>query len=320
MKIKILLFTTALVCAVLGLLFLINSRTERQGAVAFMALSRYNNKVAVIGGKLLIFGGLRNVRNKAEQIEEYDFSTGRLTLRKAVMKTMQHCFAVAAARGKVYLIGSDQKGSVEEYDPDRDVTVSRKPSAVWRNDVAAAGLNGRIYVAGGFLNGKATGMLEEYDPETETWKRCAAMPTPRGGLGLVVLQGKIYAIGGSDEKGGSAAVEEYDPSADRWQVRAPMRHTRTFFGAAVAENTLLAFGGQKNSQEIEFLQTVEEYSPDTNSWTEKEPLPYRLGCMDVGIYKDKAYVCGGLTLARAIKAVAWPGDIGARQIMEYPIR
>jgi hypothetical protein len=54
-----------------------------------------------------------------------------------------------------------------------------------------------------------------------------------------------------------------------------------------------------------------------NSWAEWERLPYKLGCIYIESLKAKVYVCGGMTLARVVKAIIWPGNMGARYIMEY---
>ena len=62
---------------------------------------------------------------------------------------------------------------------------------------AAVGLNGKLYVIGGFLEGwTPTDEVHEYDPASDRWQRLAALPTTRGALAAAVLDGKIHAVGG----------------------------------------------------------------------------------------------------------------------------
>ena len=54
------------------------------------------------------------------------------------------------------------------------------------------GLNGKLYVAGGFVEGwTPTDEMHEYDPASDRWRRLAALPTPRGALAAAVLGGRI---------------------------------------------------------------------------------------------------------------------------------
>src|SRR5207244_2077421 len=95
--------------------------------------------------------------------------------------------------------GFDQAGFANEaYDPATDSWTIRAPLPRPLNHPAAAGLNGRLYVMGGFDNGtgRPVASLYEYDPATDTWAERAPMPTARGALAAATLGGLIYAVGG----------------------------------------------------------------------------------------------------------------------------
>jgi N-acetylneuraminic acid mutarotase len=71
-----------------------------------------------------------------------------------------------------------------------------------RGGIAAAVLEGKIYVFGGEGQGTVFGEVEVYDPQQNSWRTCTPMPTPRHGLGAVAIGGRIYVIGGSWGPGG----------------------------------------------------------------------------------------------------------------------
>ena len=102
--------------------------------------------------------------------------------------------------------------------------------------------NGKLYVIGGWGEGKARGANYEYDPATDKWTKKKSMPRPAHHAALAAANGKIYVCGGfvAPEKTpvpiGAAwepidDVWEYDPAADSWKALAPLPGKR---GSAVA--------------------------------------------------------------------------------------
>ena len=56
--------------------------------------------------------------------------------------------------------------------------------------------NGKLYVIGGWGDGKARGVNYEYDPATDKWTKKQPMPRPAHHAALAAVNGKIYAFGG----------------------------------------------------------------------------------------------------------------------------
>jgi hypothetical protein len=69
-----------------------------------------------------------------------------------------------------------------------------------RGGLAAAALNGRMYVFGGEIPG-VYAQNEEYNPATNTWRTMAPMPTPRHGIGAASVGDSIFIIGGAPVQG-----------------------------------------------------------------------------------------------------------------------
>src|SRR5580704_5655480 len=54
---------------------------------------------------------------------------------------------------------------------------------------------GKMYVIGGWGEGKARGVNYEYDPATDKWTKKKSMPRPTHHAALATYNGKIYACG-----------------------------------------------------------------------------------------------------------------------------
>lgn len=219
--------------------------------------------------------------------------------RVADMPTARCCFAATGVDGKIYAIGgrtgplsipSSTVNVVEEYNPLTDAWRTRAPMPTPRTELAdaAAVVNGRIYVFGGYDGSDTTSVVEEYDPVTNTWRSRTPMPTARERVATAVVNGKIYVIGG---KGGGTyvtTVEEYDPVTDSWRSRVPMPTARYDLAAAVVNGKIYAIGGWNGH----YIAIVEEYDPATNSWQSRAPMPTGRGAAVVAL-NGKIYAIGG---------------------------
>lgn len=174
----------------------------------------------------------------------------------------------------------------------------RPPLPTPRAGLAAAELNGKLYVLGGY-NGVHTyeNTLEEYDPTTNRWTSRAPMPTARWGLGLAAIGGKLYAIGGSRTAGQVGTLEVYDPATDTWTTKTPMPTVRLSPGVAVVNGVLYVIGGWVNNggpnTHLGRLSTVEAYDPATDRWTTKAPMPTPRYALGVAAVDGVIYAIGG---------------------------
>jgi N-acetylneuraminic acid mutarotase len=123
---------------------------------------------------------------------------------------------VAAMEGLLFAIGGRRDGSDarnlavnEAYDPTNDRWEERASMPTARSGIAAAALNGQIFVFGGEAPSETFSNVEAYDPGTNEWSVYARMPTARHGLGAVVVGRSIYVIAGGPMPGASeSAVNE----------------------------------------------------------------------------------------------------------------
>lgn len=190
-----------------------------------------------------------------------------------------------------------------QAEPDRGTWRTAAPMPTKRTEVAAATLDGTIYVVGGFekpslgnvMNFAITPSVEVYDPTTDRWISKAPLPVGLHHVGIGVAGGRLYVIGGYSKSGLSvwnpvATVYAYDPEADAWTERAPMPTARGALSVTEHGGKLYAIGGYdrktNNAQ-------VEVYDPARNTWTTVASLPTPRDHLASATIDGKIYAIGG---------------------------
>jgi N-acetylneuraminic acid mutarotase len=169
-----------------------------------------------------------------------------------------------------------------------------------RGRLAAAAVNGKIYVVGGtsdFYN--ALKRCEEYDPVADSWDTNKAdMPTARQFLSAITWRDAlIYAIGGDGGTGASTAlstVEMYDPVANTWTTADSLFTARRSHASGIINDDIFVAMGWTG----EYLQSMEKgLVQDTNPsriiWTEVENAPYGASRVAGTSYQGHFYITGG---------------------------
>src|SRR5689334_24674915 len=84
-------------------------------------------------------------------------------------------------------------------------TFAQVPTSPWKKgapfpepdeELYGVAVNGKLYVIGGWGEGKARGANYEYDPATDKWTKKKSMPRPAHHAALAAYNGKIYVCGG----------------------------------------------------------------------------------------------------------------------------
>ena len=190
-----------------------------------------------------------------------------------------------------------------QLEQDRGTWRTAAPMPTKRTEVAAAALDGKIYVVGGFekpslgnmMNFAITPSVEMYDPVTDQWTSKASLPIGLHHVGIGVVDRRLYVIGGYTKSGLSvwdpvATVHAYDPATDRWTERASMPTARGALSVMEHEGKLYAIGGfdrkANNAQ-------VEVYDPVRNVWTTGASLPTPRDHLAAATIGGKVYAIGG---------------------------
>lgn len=143
--------------------------------------------------------------------------------------------ALAAANGKLYLIGGDPDGTlVRVYDPGSNTWSMGPPVPTARQLSATAVIGATIYVIGTHVNGSEARSVEAYDAIANTWTTKAFLLKGRSGAVAGVINGRIYVVGGRwmDFDGSPLHdAEEYNPSTNSWQSLNALTSIAHFVGA-----------------------------------------------------------------------------------------
>jgi peroxiredoxin/N-acetylneuraminic acid mutarotase len=204
--------------------------------------------------------------------------------------------------------------------------LAQMPTSPWKKaapfpepdeELYGVACNGKMYVIGGWGDGKARGANYEYDPASDSWTKKKPMPHPAHHAALASLDGKIYVSGGfvppqnSQIPIGGAwqpvnELWEYDPAADSWKALASMPTKRGAAVAAEAGGKIYVIGGAttvEGSKDPFFtflgpsqvLSTNEVYDPATNKWESRKPMGVPRNHAFAGAVNGNIYVIGGRT-------------------------
>jgi N-acetylneuraminic acid mutarotase len=178
-------------------------------------------------------------------------------------------------------------------------------------------VNGKLYVMGGWDNGKARGANYEYNPATDKWTKKSPMPRPAHHAALASVNGKVYVMGGFVPPKDTAIplggawepidnAWEYDPAADSWKPLPPVPGKRGSAIAAEVGGKIYVIGGattMEGSKDPFFtffgparvLSTNDVYDPATNKWESRAPMSVPRNHAFSGVVNGKIYVIGGRT-------------------------
>jgi N-acetylneuraminic acid mutarotase len=262
---------------------------------------RQENGVVELNGEIYVIGGFDETQAIVSEVEAYDSATN--TWRQAAsIPTPLHHVNVAAARGRIYVVGALRNpefiatGITLEYDPAANTWTQRTPmpAGTERGASAVAALNDLIYVAGGLRNGASVDDFSVYDPASDTWQNLQNMPTARDHFVGAPAGGRFFGIGGRNQSGLRAEVEIYDPQSATWSAGSPMPTARGgCMGAAVNGRIFVVGGEGASAATAGVFNNNEAYDPSANSWTTLESMARpRHGTGAVGL-NGALYVPGG---------------------------
>uniref|UniRef100_A0A3B3YEV2 BTB domain-containing protein n=1 Tax=Poecilia mexicana TaxID=48701 RepID=A0A3B3YEV2_9TELE len=198
--------------------------------------------------------------------------------------------------------GNMDSNTLDCYNPMNNCWHPCAPMSVPRNRIGVGVIDGMIYAVGGSHGCIHHNSVERYDPERDQWQLVAPMLTRRIGVGVAVINRLLYAVGGFDGANRLSSCECYYPEKDEWRTMAPMNTVRSgagkeggggekllcndklcelryveiftfhikklyfsLLGVCALGNQIFVMGGYDGNT---FLDSVESYDPETDSWSE----------------------------------------------------
>jgi N-acetylneuraminic acid mutarotase len=214
--------------------------------------------------------------------------------RVAPMLHRRSAHAVVSTGDAIYAIGGTGVGGpvldVERFDGTKWVDETRLPGE-GLNAPAAAFLNGKIYVIGGFegLSNRPTDKVLIYDLATHGWSEGPPLIAPRGGHAAIVLGGKIHVLGGGNSESTIADHSVFDPETNRWSELKRLRRAKGSVAAVLFSGKIVAIGGRSGSFDF---GDVDVYDAARDTWSAGPKIGAR-GTAGAAVYRGAVYVFGG---------------------------
>ncbi|KAL5004783.1 hypothetical protein ScPMuIL_018239 [Solemya velum] len=220
------------------------------------------------------------------------------------MPQPRHHHAVAVLGGFLYVAGGESTNdhcspvkTVFRFDPRNKTWLQVACMNYSRQSFQMAVLHGHIYALGGRINkNESLDSVERYDPSKDVWNEVASLSIARRCIAVSTLNGRLYAVGGSGNNVIYSRVERYNPFEDKWECRKSTNVPRFSAHLITVHTRLYLLGGATidASGNIKCLDTIETYTPSTDTWVLlcglKSPKRAEFGCTLVG---DRIYMCGG---------------------------
>jgi len=224
---------------------------------------------------------------------------------------------VAAVAGQMYVFGGHMEpelvatGKMFAYDPHEDAWSAKADAPEALSHVSAAVVDDRyIWVAGGFVGqhpGVGIRASYRYDTVDDCWDDGPPLPDIRASGGFTAMQHRLHYFGGV---GADRSTNHDDHwvldlnTATGWERASPVPAARTHAATAVQGDMIYAIGGHYGHDvpgrpgEIDRqpdLDFVHRYEPESDSWHEVAPLPYRRSHCEPGtfVHDGRIYCVGG---------------------------
>lgn len=158
-----------------------------------------------------------------------------------------------------------------------------------RSEIAAAEVDGRLYVGGGFhASGSDLASVEMFDPAVGFWQAVAPLPRGLNHLGITGLSGVLYVAGGSVGPTPATSLYAYEPASDRWTTRADMPLRRSAHVLVAVDQRLYVVGGVGDQPGVTLA-----YDPDRDAWETRQPIPTPREHLSAATAGGWIYVVGG---------------------------
>ncbi|MEG0728110.1 MAG: hypothetical protein RR420_00670 [Anaerovoracaceae bacterium] len=238
--------------------------------------NNFVNCSTIVNDKIHLFLSAKSGYSSRPPIIHYSYKlTTRDLLVESPMSINIKTTETECVNNKIYILGgvavNDASADVvvaevKEYNLD---TKTITPKANMSGAKFAFGLsvvNANIYIFGGYNNVSNMSTVEMYNTNSDTWSAKTPIPIATRFSSAVTIGEKIYVTGGYTNTY-ILDNNEYDTVSNTWTVKAPVTITGKLKSVVVG-GKIYALESQSNTN-----IAVEEYSPATNTWSEKRSLP-----------------------------------------------
>ena len=249
---------------------------------------------------VLVIGGLHFIANSQEHGWEQmsSMNTARGTVAYCVIDNKIYVFGGYSVYG-AYTATAD----VEIYDIETNEWTPKNNLDQAKATTCSGMINDKIYIMGGWaiINNewKPVNTNLEYDYETDSYIEKQSTPINIGFGTSCIYDSLIYVFGGFTDIDGNPNNTKkswtYDPYTDTWDSICDMQFQHGETCPQVIDNKMYVIGGLEGTPgNWKITGKVEMYNPDSDSWEEKEEMPYPSNGGSI-VHNEKILVFGGDT-------------------------
>ena len=199
--------------------------------------------------------------------------------------------------------------------PPPRVSPAATPMPAARTEVAGAGWQGFVVVAGGLTaSGTPSARVDSYDPVSGAWQRGPDLPAAIYNAALTALGDDLYLIGGFTVEGDQpiavATTYVFHSGDTAWKTGPNLQTPRGGPAAASIGDTIVVLGGATTDGGD--LDTVETLAQGDTAWKDGKPLIQKRAYASALVSGGRVYAAGGRVggVSGALtSAESWkPGD------------
>lgn len=258
--------------------------------------------VAELDGKIYVVGGFNDRLGLLDTVQVYDIASQTWSTAAPLPRPVHHA-NVASADGKLYVLGAlidlqfNETDESWAYDPATDTWVEVASMGTGaRGSGAAATIDGKIYLAGGWRDSAAVTDFSVYDPALDTWDHTLPpLADPRDHLVAAAIGTEFYAVSG--RAGAIASInprlDSYDTTTGTWTERTSIPTARGGMAGGVVDGQIIVVGGEGAANPSGVFAQVEVYDPQTDTWSDAGVMPTPRHGMGAAGYEGSLYVPGG---------------------------
>ena len=170
----------------------------------------------------------------------------------------------------------------------------RAPMSRSRSEIAAAALDGKVYVTGGISFFHITARTEVYDVEQDEWTTVAPLPRRLHHVAMATCEGQVFASGGYTSLGFAhdeqPTLWRYDVQANSWLKEAALPHPLGEHVMTCMNDRLYLVGGREQTG---ITSAIWQYELPTQAWSKTTDMPTPRHSAAVAVLDEWMYVMGG---------------------------
>jgi N-acetylneuraminic acid mutarotase len=294
---------------------------------------RFHAATLLPNGRVLVTGGEYWGPNAALNSSElYNPATNLWTNAGNLSQGRRQHTSTLLANGSVLVAGGYNAAfvavaSAEVLDDPQRVTAATNDSlnTARSRHTATLLLDGRVLVAGGGGGSGPLSSAELYDRATNSWSLTGSMNVARAfHTATLLTDGRVLVAGGMTSGGAALySAEVYDPQTATWSYVGSMLGSapdgRALHSATLlADGRVLVAGGQEDVSTL--ISSVEIFDPQTNSWSDADPLPVARSTHRATLMKDgTVFLTGGYRLGPTAIVDVYDPETDAWHILGDPM-